>query len=197
MTKEDIIAKFRLYFDDGSALSDAEEEALFDKIYAEILDSRPWEITKKAYSGVTTSNDYVSLPTDFSFIVEDNNSETPKRIVYVNGSEYQLIPYSQRRGYNGNYAYLDMVNSRLYFIVAPGSGKTVEFDYVFVPGALTLTDEPIFPARFHDVIYHGMVVDENIIDMSDKAKSYAPENRTRYNDFIQRMNYWDAQLKGI
>jgi hypothetical protein len=203
-TKQETINRFHLYFDDGSALSSQEESDLYDKILFQVISNRPWEIYKKEHSGTqSTSVPYITLPSDFCFLTQNANhtssdwaAQGPVVFVGSSYSPYPVVSWSDRRQYRNSagYAYLDIVNSRLYFTSQPTSAQAVEFDYHFVPTALTSGQSPTFPARFHDIIYHGMLVDVNIIEMSDKAKSYAPENQKRYDDYLAAMAYWNSQL---
>jgi hypothetical protein len=205
MTKQEIIEKFRLYYDDGTSLSTQEESDLFDKIYDGVCSDRPWEILRKTGTGTTsTSVPYIALPDDFQYLSNNANYSTSDYeaasgpVVFV-GDDYEPYPvvsFADRRQYrtDTNKCYIDIVNSRLYFTVQPTSAQVVEFDYIHQPAPLGYSDTPIFPDRFLDVIYHGMVVDQNVIEMSDKAKSYAPENKKMYDDIIKDMAYWNSRL---
>jgi hypothetical protein len=206
MTKSDIITKFHLYFDDGSELSSSEESDLFDKIYQEILSLRPWLITRKVGTATTsTTVPYVSLPADFAFLTENVSSEvsepgtTPVVFVGTAFRPYKVISFPDRRNHRDQdgYCYVDIATSRLVFTRQPSASETVEFDYSSVPANLLLTETPIIPTRFQDIIYHKMLIDQNIIDMSDKAKSYAGENQVRYKDYLSGMEMWDSRLQTL
>jgi len=78
--------------------------------------------------------------------------------------------------------------------VQPTSAQSVEFDYAKVPADLTLGTSPIFPARFHHVLVHLMAMEDFILQLSDKAKSYAPENKAMADSYIADMCEWNANL---
>ena len=204
MTKSAIITKAQLYLDDTSELSDAEFSDLFDKIYQQVCTAKPWEFTKKAGADTTsTTLPYVALETDFAFLTSNYNhtdsSYEAGRPVVLRGTAYtpyQVVSWSDRRSYRDQegYAYIDIVNSRLYFTKQPTVAEAVEYDYHSFMPALTTGQSPAFPSQFHDVIYHGMVVDDFIIQQSDKAKSYAGENQQLYDKWLSALSYWNANL---
>jgi hypothetical protein len=201
MTGQEIIDKFNLYVDDMSELSSSEELDLLNKIYYQVSSAKNWEWTKKEYSSTTTGVNYLALPSDFLYLVQNYNytdrGEYGRRpVVFVDDAPFQVISWSDRKQYTdtNGYAYIDFRNSRLYFTSTPTSGLTVEYDYHAIPAALAVGTEPIFPEMYQDVIYHGMCVDSFIVQMSDKAKSYLPENKARYDDYIASMAIWNSNL---
>jgi len=203
MTKLELINKAILYLDDSSELSTQEFSDLFDKCYRLINADRPWEGTKTAFTGTTsTTVPHVALPTDFLYLVANNNyteqSEYAKGPVVFRGTDYTPYPvvsWSDRRQYrNQACAYIDFAGSKLYFTVQPTVAESVEYDYHAQKTALTDNDSPWFPAEFHDAIYHMMVADDFIIQQSDKAKSYRNENQKAAKDILALMEYWNAQL---
>lgn len=204
-TVAEIITDFELYFDDGTALSSAEELNLFNKIYFEVCSDRGWEILRKVYSGTTsTTVPYIALPSDFTQLSTNSNystsdypAGTPVVFVGTDYTPYQVVSFADRRQYRtqSNVCYIDIVNSRLYFTTQPTTAQSVEFDYIHIPTALTTSDTPIFPGRFHPLFYHKMLLDQNIIEMSDKAKSYALENNARAKQYMDSMALWNANLQ--
>jgi len=204
MTKSDIITRFHLQYDDMSELSTQEESDLFDQIYTKVCTDRPWEFTRKVATGTqSTTVPYIALPADFAYLLQNANGEQVDTeanypVIYVGTqyTPYKVVTFADRRRYlnKDGYAYIDIVNSRLYFTLQPTSANVVEYDYCATPVAITNNNSPAFPARFHDIIYYGMTVDANIIAMSDKAKSYAPENQQKYDDYLASMAYWNANL---
>lgn len=204
MTKSAIITKFHLFMDDSSELSSSEESDLFDKVYSEICDEMPWEFTRKAFAGTqSTTVPYVALPADFAYILNnrrytDDYNENDSPVVFVSSAytPYKIINFADRRQYlnQNGYAYIDIVNNLLVFTAQPTTAQSVEFDYCATPTSLALTDSPAFPSRYHDIIYHYMCIDAFILTQSDKAKSYAAENKARGDAFMQRMKFWNAQL---
>lgn len=203
MTKQEIIEKAQLYLDDTSELSTAEFGDLFDKMYNKVNTSRPWEGTKKEFSGTTDGNEYISLPSDFLHLTENANhtdssyaSERPVVFFDTTYTPLEVVSWSDRRQYrnSGSHAFVDIVNGRLYFTKALDSGKPIEFDYFSQMPVLALAESPWFPREFHDIIYHMMVSDDYMIQQSDKAKSYAAENRAAGEQFLEQMVMWNARL---
>ena len=206
LTKAQIITKAQLYLDDMSELSTAEFGDLFNKMYNKINVSRPWEGTKREHSTTTDSNDYITLPSGFLHLTENHNhtdssyaAEFPVVFLDTTYTPIKVVSWSDRRQYrnSGSHAYIDIVNSRLYFTKSPGSGKSVEFDYFAQMPTLALNEYPWFPAEFHDCIYHYMVSDDYMIQQSDKAKSYAAENRAAGDQIMEQMVMWNARLVQI
>ena len=198
-----IITRFELYVDDGTELSTSEELDLLNKIYREVWTDRPWEFSKKGFSGAINGTT-ISLPTDFAYVCENARytdmsrsnyirKSTPK-VIWVGDRYYQLINWSDRKQYEeqDGVCWIDLVNNNLTFPVSVSG--TVEYDYVFFPADLAIDDEPLFPAMFHDVLYHGMASDDYMIQQFDKAKSYAAENRNKYNDWLEKMAMWNMNL---
>lgn len=208
MTKTQIITRFELFMDDTTDLSSQEESDLFDKIYMQICNDRPWEFLKKAATGtLSTTLPYVTLPSDFSYVLQnanhtDSSYEAERPVVYVSKdggvtfSPYNVVSWSDRRQYRNQdgVCYVDIVNGRLYFALQPTGVWTYEFDYKAYPTALSSSDSPAFPSAYHDVIYHAMCVDDNIIQQSDKARSYLAENNAKYQKWLSDLQYWNANL---
>lgn len=204
MTKAAITTKAQLYLDDTSDLSSQEFSDLFDKIYQKVCTAKPWEFTKKEATGTqSTSVAYIALPSDFAYLTANYNYSTsdyeaggPVILVGSTYSPYKVVSWSDRRRYRdqSNIAYIDVANSRLYFAKQPTTANAVEYDYHSFMAALTSAQSPAFPASFHDIIYHGMVVDDFIIQQSDKAKSYAGENQRMYDSYMSSMSLWNANL---
>jgi len=204
MLTSDIIAKFELYVDDGTELSSNEELELANKIYQAVCSYRPWEFLKTTFTGNVVSGS-ITLPTDFAYLINNYQStdssvgqeyETAPKVILVGTSldPYKIINFSDRRKHqNENVAYIDLATNTIKFITAP-TDTTVEFDYIKIPTDLTLTTSPVFPSRFHDVIVHGMAVDDFAIQLFDKARSYAGENQVKYISILKDMSYWNAQF---
>lgn len=205
MLTSEIISNFELYVDDTTELSSVEELALANKSYYFVCDERPWEFLKTEWASTTTGANYVSLPSDFSYFFENNSytennesvedNKSPK-VILVNGQKYNLINWSDRRQYanRNGYCYVDVANSRLYFTVVPASGLSISADYIKIPAALTLVTSPIFPERFQHAIYHRMAIDDMIIQIFDKARSYADANQKAYDSYIASMALWNSNL---
>lgn len=208
LTAQEIINLFNLYTDDTSELSSAEELALLNRIYFQICRQKPWEFLKTEASGVlSTTVPYVSLPDTFLFF-SANNQKTENttatsatdsdRVVYVGTGRrpYKVINYSDRYQYENQdgYCYADILNSRLYFTKQPASAESYVFDYITLPDELTLTDYPVFPVA-NDMIAYGMATDSYIIQLFDKARSYAPENNAKYKECFSDLAFYNANLR--
>lgn len=202
MITSDIIQKFELQLDDSTELSSSEELDLANKIYQKVCSYRPWEFLKKTATG-TIASGQISLPTDFAYVstnaqstepsVADSTDTAPK-VVYVgsNLTPYPIINFSDRRQYaNKNVCYIDPSDSKIKFIVDPGS-TSYEFDYIKVPADLTLSTSPIFPARFHDIIVYGMAADDYVIQQSDLTKGLLQANQRQYDEVLRNMSYANA-----
>lgn len=204
MTAQELIAQFETEVDDMTELATVDELFVLNRVYKQICGDKPYEFTKKTYSGIqSTTLPTVSLPSDFGYLVEnhnytENDQYAHRPVVFV-GPAYQpyyVVSFSDRRQYlnKTGFAYIDIRNNTLVFTGQPTSGNTVEFDYCAVPDDLTLTDEPIFPERYQHAIYFGMAVDNEIIQRSDKARNYMQENADKKQGFIDDMNYWNSKL---
>lgn len=188
----DIITAFGLYFGDETSLSTAESLALLQKKYNEVLMSEEWEFLKTTASGTITSTD-ITQPTDFDRLTTD------QQIYIGSGSQnFQVIPYTNRRKYvnQRGYFYYDAKNGK--FVSTQTLNDTYSFDYIYVPPTLDLvSSNPLFPIRFYDMLYHAMCIDSDIINMSDKARSYAKENEGKYLQFLDAMKSWNKKLSAF
>ncbi len=205
MIGSELIAKFNLFTEDSTELSAAEELALLNAKYYYLCSLKSYEFLKKSATGITsTTVPYITMPTDFSHFAENNQSasdgDAPK-VIFVGSSNrpYKIVNFSDRRQYRDQdgYAYLDVVNSRIYFTKQPISAETYEFDYICVPAALTLLTSPIFPERFQYVLPYMMAVDSFIIQQYPKAQSYAPENQSKADDLLENLDLWNGNLTNV
>lgn len=203
----EILAQFHTYTGDQSDLSTADEFILLNKVYADILQEKPWEFLKKSASGSISSSNGVAtipFPDDYRFLIENNqktdNTETiynnaASKVIFVgpNYTPYQVINWSDRRQYrtSGGYVYPDVANERFVFTVAP-TDTTYEFDYIADWDDIEADTYPLFPADFHDMIAQGMAVDSVIINLFDRAHSYARENQIAYNNALKKLAYWNS-----
>jgi hypothetical protein len=212
MTGAEIIAQFEQYVDDLTELSTTQELILLNKIYHKICDLRPWEFLKKEKTGTMTTTTTVAFPDDFSHLLEnfnytDNSISTEINskpcVVFISsngGSTYnpfRVVNWSDRRQYvnTNGVCYIDYAASVITFPYAQSSGALYNFDYKSVPTNLTTGTSPVFPDRFQHAIYHGMAVDDMIIQLFDKARSYAKENQGAYKDYVDSMALWNANLQ--
>jgi len=201
------ITDFELFMDDGTELSTTEEYRLYNKIYHEVCDSKDWEFLRKEYAGTqSTSVAYVSLPSDFSHILMNDNyatnadyANTP--MVYIGSTliPYKVIPKAARDNYTDQvgFCYIDLLNDRLVFTKTPTSAGAIKFDYQSVPTDIISSTEPLIPSRFAHIIYHGMCADDFIIQQSDKAKSYRNQNVARYKDYLDSLTMWNSKFASL
>lgn len=197
-TTQDIINAFELYAGDSTGLSSTEELALVQKKYDQILEEHEWEFLRKTATGTfSTSVPYVSAPTDFRSFAKNYDQGTTKAVyVGTNYQPYLVIPMADRITFRNSkgYVYYDALNSRIYSTVQLTGSEPYEFDYIHVPAALTTGTAPIFPARYWDAIYHAMLLDNDIIQMSDKARSEYKENKAAYDSIMSKMSAWNSTI---
>ncbi len=210
MNAEDIITTFELQVDDTTELSTSEELLILNRIYKRILSSRPWEFLKKTATGTILQDSvgyYITLPTDYQYIAEnatytDNTMEwqgnaVPK-IIFV-GSQFtpiRIVNFSDRRQYRNrnNVAYVSLSENKIRFTNNPNE-TTYEFDYIYMPANLTISDEPVFPTQFRQFMAYGMAAENDILQISEKARSYRIENEARYTLDLRNMEYWNANQR--
>lgn len=208
MTSDTIITQFELQVSDVTELSTSEEYVVLNRVYNKICNFRPWEFLKTSASGSILSDAdgyYITAPADFAYFANNHNNtedyigtDTPK-VIFIgsNYEPYTIVNWSDRRQYRNKtgYAYYDIVNGVIRLTGATIVGSTYEFDYIKTPTALATTLSPIFPTRFHEILVYGMAVDNEIIQMSPKATSYAAENQAKYQGIFDDMSYWNANLQ--
>jgi hypothetical protein len=205
-TASEIIADFQLEMDDMSELSSTEELSVLNRVYKKLASLKAWELFKKSFTGTTsTTEDYIALPSDFAYLVQNynftetssNESHNPVVFVGTDYKPYKVVSWSDRRQYRNqdNVCFIDIVNGRLYFAKQPASAESVEFDYIYEPADLTLSDIPVIPTRFQPILFHAMCIEDFIIQMSDKAKSYKSDHEAKYKSYYEDMCYWDSRLK--
>jgi hypothetical protein len=209
-TATELITIFETQVNDVTELSTSEELSLMNRVYQRVCNSRPWEFLKTPLTGTMSGSGvdgyYITQPADFGYFYENNewtdntisNGATSAPIViYVGASKspYKVINYSDRYKYLGStgYAYLDLANSKIYFTGTPVS-TTYYMDYIKVPATLVGASTPVIPTRFQDILVFGMATENDIIQLSPKAKSYAPENLSLYEQYLDDMALWNSRL---
>ncbi len=207
-TAEQIIELFELQVDDVTELSSTEELSILNRVYQRVCAMKPWMFLVTTATGSISSDatsSYITKPTNFAYFLENaqytdsnltNTPTTSPKVIYV-GSNYnpvQIINFQDRRMYRNqsNFAYLSPSENKIRFTYTP-SETTYEFDYCKIPDDLTTSDSPLFPANFHEMLAYGMAVEKDILELSDKAKSYAKDNNAKFNDDLLQMSYWHAQ----
>lgn len=210
-TCTEIITKFELQVSDVTELSTSEELMVLNRVYNRVMDSRPWEILKTTTTGTVTTDatgSYITLPSDFSYFYENMNwtdnvisteiNQAPKCVWIIQNNNYipyVIVNYADRIQYSnrGQYCYLDIANSKLVFCSTPITTSYV-MDYIKVPAVLLAGSTPIIPTRYQDILVYGMAVEDSILQLSPKAKSYAPENLNLYNNYLADMALWNSNL---
>lgn len=214
MTGQEIIDKFEKYTGDTTELSTQDELDLLNKIYGDVCNDRPWEWLKKTASGTLTVNGTVATitpPTDFLYFVENNQTtdiaqelgNASPKVIFISTTTgvynpWQIVNFSDRRQFlnQQGYAWYDAVNNLITLAAVPTSTDlTYEFDYIYTPPALTLATSPVFPALYHDILFHGMAVDDMIIQLFDRSHSYAKENQAGFDSMMNKLRYYNAQLQ--
>jgi len=162
---------------------------------------------KKEFSGAMASTTTITVPADFASMLDnrgytDNSSSVDFNArpvgIFINGVKWlRMVNWSDRRQYanQDGYAYLDMANNLIRTTYAQPSGATASFDYKRVPDDITLVTEPVFPDRFHPIIYRYAAADDMIIQLFDKARSCRTENLAVAATFKARMDLWNANLQ--
>lgn len=210
MIGSEITTKFELYTDDTTELSTAEELALANDKAKLIYQEMPWEFLRKAHSGVTNSVGSIDAPADFLHFMhnysEDNTQTLPdKSVVYVNGLiPYFVVPMGARNLYNGsnptvygsqNICWYNPGNQKIEFQNSPGVNVPVLFDYQYEPADFTENTEPAgIPERFHQMIVHAMLIDDEVIQKSEKARSNIKENEGLYQRMLTNLKHYNAKF---
>lgn len=212
MTGQEIISMFELQVDDVTELSSVAELAVLNRVYFRVCGNRPWEFLKTNATGNITVNGVmaeITLPSDFSYFYEnyqytDNAISTQinqaPKVVYVgtNRTPFHIVNYSDRNQYvnHGNVCYLDITNNKVVFPKVPQQ-LTYSLDYIKVPAKITTSTSPIFPERFQDMLAFGMAVQNDIMQLSPKAKSYAGENKILHDELLSEMALWNSNLQNF
>jgi hypothetical protein len=199
----DIILQFELQVSDMTELAQAEELMVLNRVRRKI-NRRPLEANRKPFAGTSsTSVPYVTLPTDFfrlapnaEYFTKDYYAEHPVVFFGISNTPIQVIPYANRNQYLGSagFAYIDIVNNRLVFLLQPTSASAVAFDYYALPIDLLIGDNDWLTNLFPDALVYGMAVEDNILQLSDKARSYAKENEGKYEDELAEIASWNLSL---
>lgn len=206
---EQILKNFEKQVDDVTGLATSEELMVLNRVVQTIC-TIPFEFLKSNKTGsIITSGgvSYIDLPADFQFLtinadytenyVSDDIGKA-KKVIFVgsNYTPYQVINWSDRRQYRDQpgYCYIDFASSKIYFTKTPTEGTTYDFDYCKIHPTLTISDAPIWPERFDDIPVYAMAVQNDIIDQSPKAKSYAKENNSLYANRLHDMKSWNKKL---
>jgi hypothetical protein len=115
----------------------------------------------------------ITLPADFASFVE------PKIYLGDFNNPFSVIPFDERRLYvnQNNFAYLDVRQGKI--VLTKEQDHTYNFDYIYQPPAITISVTPVFPKKFWGMFPFFMASDNSFIQLDEKARSYAMENRAR------------------
>lgn len=191
VTTSDIITKFELFIGDDTELSSTEELDICQKAYNKVLASDEWEFLKKEASGSVSGTDLTD-PTDFDKL-------TSNQTIYIGTGkqEFKQVPFDRRREFDNQNGYFYYDARQGKFVFTKSQSDTYSYDYIMIPPALDIsTSNPVFPTRFYDIIYHFMCLDSDIINLSDKARSYAAENQAKALSILADMQSWNKKLSG-
>lgn len=204
----DIITSFELEVNDMTELSSSEELLILNRVYKRIC-LTPYEFLKTNATGGIQSDStssYITLPSDFRYL--SNNGDFSEqnmsydenlkfRIVYLGPeySRYKVINYSDRLQYRNQtgYCYLDLGNGKIRFCNTP-TQTTYSFDYIKTPPTLTTADAPLWPEDFDAVIVYGMAQENEILQRSDKARSYKDDYELKYQQALRDLKLYNAQM---
>lgn len=206
-TGQIIIDEFEMQVDDTTELSSQEELVVLNRVYRTVLEYKDWLFLIKTATGTTsTSVPYVALPADFDRMAMAGQSSNIGEsydypyIVFVGDTNrrYQVVNFLDRRQYENQdgYCYVDIANQRLVFTKQPTSAESISYDYVYAPDDIGLNTSPIIPAKFHDMFAYGMAVDDTVIQLFEKQRSYAKENYQFFKNKLDDMALWnDRQIQ--
>jgi len=197
MITSDIIDRFHLQVDDSSELSTEEELALANEVYNEICSERSWAWLQTSYTTTaSTTVPYVALPADFRELLPNYDLET-QILVGTDYTPYKVVNWSERRNYRDmvGLCYLDYPNLRIYFTKQPIDTHAIEFDYVKIQPALTLSTSPLFRADYHDIIAYGMASKFDPIQLTPQGESYQKVNGGLYEQKLEALRMEDARVK--
>ncbi len=203
LTGQQIIDRFELYTDDTTDLSSDEELILANDKLRLIYMEQPWEFLRRKKSGSVESDGRITPPTDFDELME-NYSEDPTigepitKVVYVDRSPYLVVPMGQRNANNySNVCWIDPTDGKINFAQSPGSGAAYEFDYKTSPDDITVGTSPKLPPEYHPMVVFSMLIDEEIIKKSEKARSSMQDNFVQYQRYLKNLKLRDARFKLI
>ena len=184
-----IITEFETLIGSATELSSDDELKLLNKIYFQVLRQKAWEFLKKEASGTISGTD-ITQPADFFRMADEP-------VIYIGQyhNPFKLIPFTERRLYTNqnNNAYYDARQEKFVFFRT--QNDTYTFDYLYTPDALTTSgSDPVFPQQFWGMLPFLMASDADAIELTDKARSYAIENKARGNQILTDMEIWNDAL---
>ena len=203
LTGQQIIDRFELYTDDTTDLSSDEELIVANDKLRLIYMEQPWEFLRRKKSGVVEGDGKITPPTDFDELME-NYSEDPTisepllKVIFIGSqkSPYFVVPMGQRNANQySNVCWVDPTDGKINFVQSPGTGTTYEYDYKTSPDDITVGTSPALPPEYHPMVVFGMLIDEEIIKKSEKARSNMQDNAIQYQRYMKNLKLRDARFK--
>jgi hypothetical protein len=203
LTGQQIIDRFELYTDDTTELSSDEEIILANDKLRLIYMEQNWEFLRRKKTGSVEIDGKITSPTDFDELME-NYSEDPTisepllKVIFIGSMKnpYYVVPMGQRNANNfSNVCWIDPLDRKINFAQSPGSGATYEYDYKTSPDDITVDVSPLLPAEYHPMIVFSMLIDEDIIKKSEKARSNMQDNANQYQRYLKNLKLRDARFK--
>lgn len=200
-TGSDIIKKFELWTDDQTELSTAEELFLANEKQREILNEGVWEFARKSAGG-SFSNGEIDLSTvapDFKHIMSnycDNDQYTTPTdaVVYVNETPYKVIHMGMRQQLKARpVCWIDPTQNKIKFSDTGTSGL-FSFDYQVSPPDFTEETAPLIPVDHRMTIVYAMLLDDDIIQKTEKARSNIKENMSQYIKLLSNLKSYNAKF---
>lgn len=200
-TGTDIVKKFELWTDDQTELSTDEELFLASEKQREILNENAFEFMRKNVTG-SFSGGEISLATvapDFKHLMlnytEDPRYGMPdKVVVFVGGRPISVVPAGLKTQFQGqNVCWVDLVNKKIKFSDAGMSG-TFDFDYQFTAPDITANGAPTIPADYALVIVYAMLIDDDIIQKTEKGRTNIKENMSQYIRWMSSLKSYNAKF---
>jgi hypothetical protein len=201
LTGQQIIDRFELYTDDTTDLSSDEELILANDKLRLIYMEQPWEFLRRKKTGNVESDGKITPPADFDELMENfsddpTSGEPVTKVVFIGRSPYLVVPMGQRNvsGFS-NVCWIDPTDGKINFAQSPGTGAAYEYDYKTSPDDIAVGTSPKLPAEYHPMVVFAMLIDEEIIKKSEKARSSMQENAVQYQRYLKNLKLRDARLK--
>lgn len=203
LTGQQIIDRFELYTDDTTDLSSDEELILANDKLRLVYMEQPWEFLRRKKAGVIESDGKITLSSDFDEFLENFSDdaaygEPVMKVVYIGNQKapYLVVPMGQRNANSfSNVCWIDPTDGKINFVQSPGVGATYEYDYKTSPDDITVATSPKLPAEYHPMIVFSMLIDEEIIKKSEKARSSMQDNAVQYQRYLKNLKLRDARFK--
>lgn len=202
LTGQEIIQRFEIYTDDTTELSSDEEIMLANDKLRVIYMEQPWEFLRRSKTGAIESDGKITVLSDFDELME-NYSDDPsineplQKVIYIgNKQPYFFIPMGQRNAnQSSNVCWYDPSTNKINFASSPGAGVAYEYDYKISPDDITVNTSPKLPAEYQLMLVFAMLIDEEIIKKSEKARSNMEINQVQYQRYMKNLKLRDARFK--